>query len=161
MKKLLLPFAAALALAGCATPTRYAPAMSPSDVGYHETQIEPERYRVTFHGGSGADAARVNDLALLRAAELTLQHGYDWFRVIGRSTDMAAPSGPQFSFGFGGASFGRHSAVGAGVGTTTGGDATFVANLEIQLGRGPNPGGPEVYDARSVVSSLRPTAPAG
>src|SRR6516164_7347777 len=85
MMKRLLPAAfAALALAACTTPTVYQPASGPDAVGFSEYRIEPGRYRVFFHGGSGAPPERVMDLALLRAAELTLAGGYDWFRVSDR-----------------------------------------------------------------------------
>jgi hypothetical protein len=159
MKKLLTAAGLALALAACATPTRYGPAASPGAVGYSELPLEAGRFRVTFHGGSGAGPTQVADYALLRAAELTLANGADWFQVVSRSTDVAPPAGPAFSIGIGGASFGRHSAVGAGASTTTGGDATYIATLEIVVGHGPKPDTPDAYDARAVSTNLRARPP--
>jgi hypothetical protein len=160
MNKLLLAgLGCALALSACATPTRYGPAMSGRGVGYSELPLEPGRFRITFRGGSGGGPQLVQDLALLRAAELTLANGGTWFQVANRSTDVGPPSGPAFSFGIGGASFGRHSALGLGTSTAVGGDATYVADLEIVVGRGPKPDTPETYDARAVSDSLRARLP--
>jgi len=155
MKKLVVASICILTLAACATPTRYGPAGSPHGVGYSERPIEPGRFRIVFRGGEGGGPQLVQDYALLRAAELTLANGADWFQVANRSTDVGPPAGPAFSVGLGGASFGRHSAVGGGVSTGTGGDATYIATLEIVIGRGPKPDTPDAYDARSVQGSLR------
>jgi hypothetical protein len=159
MKKLVLASVCALALAACATPTHYGPAGPGSAVGYSELPLEPGRFRITFRGGSGGGPQLVSDYALLRAAELTLANGADWFQVANRSTDVGPPSGPAFSVGIGGASFGRHSALGVGTSTGVGGDATYIATLEIVIGRGPKPDTPESYDARAVASSLRARLP--
>jgi len=59
LNRSLLVWAAALSLAACETPTVYGPATSAQASGYSETAIEAGRWRVTFHGGSGADARRV------------------------------------------------------------------------------------------------------
>jgi len=160
MKRALLAVAAALSLAACATaPTHYQPAGA-NGVGYSELRIEPDRYRVIFQGGPGAPEAQVQDYALLRAADLALAGGYDWFRVVDRSIRQTGYGGSSVSFGIGGASFGRHSATGVGVGTgvpLSGGPALQVS-LEILMGRGPRTSGPDVYDARGVRESVGPRA---
>ncbi len=164
---MIRPFAAAgaaLALAACATPTAYQPAnpASRSAVGFSEYRIEPNRYRVTFQGGGGASANRIADYALLRAAEITLRDGYDWFRVVDRHTDRAgSDSGPRVSLGTGSASYGRRSAVGVGVGTSfgLGGGPAWSQTIEIMLGRGARPAGVDIYDARGVAQTLGPPRP--
>jgi len=161
MKQLLLLSLAALTLSACATPTVYGPAATPSAVGYSETPIEQNRWRVTFHGGSGADAQRVGDLALLRAADLTLSKGYDWFQVTDRYT--SAPSGgggPYVSLGGGGGSFGRGSAVGVGggVGFDLSGGPSLSRTIEVVMGKGSPPQQPDAYDAREVRRNLGPRA---
>lgn len=155
MKRLLLISLSVAALAACATPVRYAPATSPRAAGFSEQRIESDRFRVTFRGAG--PGAQINDYALLRASEVTLQAGYDWFRVVNRSEDVTGGSGPSLSIGTGGGSFGRHSAVGVGVGTgfDLGGGPTRTVALEIKLGRGPAPNDRDVYDARSVERSVR------
>jgi len=161
MKRVLLAAAASLALAACATaPTHYQP-MAPNGVGYSELRIEADRYRVTFQGGPGAPEAQVQDYALLRAADLALANGYDWFRVVDRTTRQTGYGGTTIGLGIGGASFGRHSATGVGVssgGIPLNGGPVLQASLEIMLGKGPKPAGPDVYDARSVRASVGPRA---
>ena len=158
MRRLILPALAALTLAGCATtPTLYQPAAGPRSVGYAEQRIEPGRYRVTFQGGPGAPAAYVADLALRRAAELTLAEGYDWFRVSGPPILEGRPDrGPRIGLGVGSASFGRHSALGLSTGTSfsLGGGDSVTATLEVFMGKGARPPGADVYDARGVRDTL-------
>ncbi len=165
----LLPIAAALAataaLAACATaPTRYQPALTYNGVGFSEQQIESDRYRVTYRGGGGAPVAQVNDYALLRAADLTLGSGFDWFIVDQRYTEAAggaADSGPRFNVGIGSSSFGRSSAFGVGLGTSfgVGGSGRALATtLEVRMGRGAKPTSFDSYDAREVKARIAPRA---
>jgi hypothetical protein len=158
MTRLILPALAALSLAACATaPTHFQPAAGRNAVGFSEMRIEPGRYRVTFQGGPGAPAAQVQDYALLRAADLALAQGYDWFRVTDRMTRQNGYGGSSLSVGFGGMSFGRHSATGVGVGTgipLSGGPA-LTTTLEVMMGKGPKPADGDVYDARGVERSIR------
>lgn len=160
MKAAVLAVLTALSLAACATaPTLYRP-VGPNGVGYSELRIEPDRYRVTFQGGPGAPPQQVQDYALLRAAELALANGYDWFRVVDRSTRATGYSGSSLSVGVGGMSFGRHSAAGVGVGTgfPLSGGPSLKTSLEVLLGKGPRPPGQDVYDARGVRDSIGPRA---
>jgi hypothetical protein len=157
MNRILFAAAAALSLAACATaPTHYQPATGPSAIGYSEMRIEPGRYRITFQGGPGAPVAQVQDYALLRAADLALAQGYDWFRVVDRTTRETGYGGSSVSFGVGGASFGRHSATSVGVGTgfPLSGGPSLAASLEVLMGRGAKPPGDDVYDARGVRAAI-------
>jgi hypothetical protein len=154
MKRSILASLAALSLAACATaPTVYQPAAARDAVGFSEYRIEPGRYRITFRGGPGAPAVQVVDYALLRAAELAIQDGYDWFRVADRFMEGRPDRGPRMSFGVGGASFGSRSGVGVGVGTSgmsLGGGPSVSTTIEVVMGRGERPRGADVYDARAV-----------
>ena len=106
------------------------------------------------HRLSGAPAAQVADYALLRAADLALADGYDWFRVVDRYTAQSGEGGgPRVSIGAGGGSGGYRSGVGVGLGTSfnLGGGPAVVQSIEVLMGKGrPAPAGPEVYDAREV-----------
>ena len=162
MKRIALISLAALTLAACATPTIYGPVTKPGAVGFSEYRIQNNRYRVTFQGGSGAPRAQVEDYALLRAAEIAVRDGYDWFRVVGRYGEASAGRGPQLSIGGGSMDYGRRSSVGVGVGTSfdLSGGPRQSATLEVMLGKGQRPD--EAYDARDVIRTVgegRPSAP--
>lgn len=158
MTRLLAALALAVTLAACATAGPYAAASKPGGPGYSELRIEDNRYRVSYRGAPGQEAA--SNFVLYRAAELTVNQGYDWFIVDQRNVDRNAPSGPRFSVGVGGGSYGRHTSVGVGtsVGIPIGGGAgTADASLEARFGRGPKPADANAYDARQILQSLRPT----
>jgi hypothetical protein len=158
MTRLFLIAAAALSLAACATaPTLYQPAAGPSAIGYREYRIEPGRYRVTFQGGPGAPVQQVQDYALLRAADLAIADGYDWFRIADRFVEGRPDRSPQVSMGVGSASFGRHSSVGVGVGVgsiSLGGGPSVASTIEVVMGRGERPRGADTYDARALRRNL-------
>jgi len=156
MKRALLTAAACLSLAACVTPTHFQPSTAGGGVGFSELRIEPDRYRVIFQGGPGAPEAQVQDYALLRAADLAIAGGYDWFRVVDRTIRQTGYGGASIGVGVGGMSFGRHSATGASVGggfPLNGGPA-LQASLEVLMGKGPRPSGPDVYDAHGVRESI-------
>ncbi len=159
MKRLILPALAALTLGACETPQpmAYQPGAGPNTVGYSEHRIEPGRYHIAFHGARGAPSRTVEDFALRRAADLAVAEGYDWFRVYDRTlVEDGGGQGPRVSLGVGNTSFGGHSAVGLGLGTSfnLGGGPAMTASLEVLMGKGPRPAGGDVYDARGVQQSI-------
>lgn len=150
-----------LALSACATaPTVFQPAAGPKGVGFSEYPIEKGRYRITFRGGPGAPAQQVSDYALLRAAELALAEGYDWFQVVDRSMGQVGSGGSRLSIGTGGADYGRRSAVGVGIGASfdLGGGPSLSETIEVLMGKGAKPREREAYDARQVKDSVGPRA---
>ncbi|MCB2112842.1 MAG: hypothetical protein R3C42_00710 [Parvularculaceae bacterium] len=146
------------ALAACATAvgTAYGPADA-KGYGYEETRIETNRYRISFAGDGATPMAVVEDYALLRAAELAIDNGFDWFRIIGRSMDEQEKGGVGLGAGVGGG--GRN--VGVGVGGNLGNIGArkfYTARLEVLFGSGEKPAdeaGGEIYDARSVIETIR------
>jgi hypothetical protein len=157
MRRLIAPVLMVLALAACETPTVFAPAPKPGASGYAETRIERDRWRVTFRGGTDADQRRVADLTLLRAAQLTLEQGYDWFRITDRYGEAHERSGATLSVGGGSASYGHGggSAFGVGVGgIPLGGGPVLSETMEIVMGKGQPPRDPDCYDAHDVARSI-------
>ena len=156
---------AALALAGCVTAvgTEYAP-RDDKGFGYSETRIEQDRYRIVFAGDGATPPEAVEDFALLRAAELALASGYEWFRVTDRSLEAEDKGGVGLGAGLGTGSYGRNSGVSVGVGGnlgTVGGRRFFTARLDVLFGSGEAPDEPNVYDAQSVSDSIRSRINAG
>lgn len=144
-------------LAACAsTPTVFQAAAGPTAVGYSDYRIEPGRYRVTFRGGPGAPAQQVMDLALLRAADIALAEGYDWFRVASRVTDALPDRSPSVGLGVGTGSYGRRGGVSVGLGNSfsLGGGPALSATLEVVMGRGEKPDMADSYDAKAIRASL-------
>lgn len=152
----------ALSLAACASLAPYGPQRGPGGQGFAEQRIESDRFRVTYTG-VGAPGP-VADLALLRAAQLTLEQGYDWFEVTQRyidgHPDNVGGVRPSVSVGFGTTS-GRYggyrysgSGTGVGVGLNFSGPSPTSTVLEVRLGRGPQTDRGEVYDAREVRANL-------
>ena len=86
MKRLLLA-SALLALGACASASLYEPARSVSAAGYSEQMIEANRWRVRYTGTQRMSPSQVQDYALMRAAQLTLEHGGRTFEVVASNTD--------------------------------------------------------------------------
>lgn len=155
LKPILSATMAALLLTACASgPEPYRAAKNDTAKGYSSLAIESNRFRVSYRA---EDAATARDYALLRAAEITREHGDDWFRVVNSYTQQARPyrSAGDTSVSVGGSTGSYGSGVGIGIGLNLGGsNDDTVHMIEILTGSGEKPEGAEVYDAYSVVSSL-------
>ncbi|PTQ08243.1 hypothetical protein CLG96_16255 [Sphingomonas oleivorans] len=167
---------AALAVTACGTATPYRPETpgQSSRGGYSDQQIEANRYRVTFRGNSLTARETVETYLLYRAAQLTVERGYDWFIMADRQTDKRTrtyidrPFGPG-PYGFWGPYWRYH---GRGFGwhhwDPFWGDPfwdrtvdvrtvdRYEASAEIVLGRGRKPDDPRAFDARQVMTNLGP-----
>lgn len=75
-----------VALGGCMTATPYQPATN-SVGGYSDQQIENNRFEVSFRGNSLTSRETVERYLLFRAAELTVQHGFDHFILVTKDTE--------------------------------------------------------------------------
>ncbi|MDP3854540.1 hypothetical protein [Phenylobacterium sp.] len=93
MTRRFASIAASLALAGlvsaCATATPYQPNIPGQSIsgGFSEHRLEADRFKVTFAGNSLTSRDTVEAYLLFRAAELTVQQGYDWFSIVERETE--------------------------------------------------------------------------
>ena len=183
--KTFMAFAAlalALGLTACATPTPYQPKApgTATSGGYSEVRLEPNRYRVNFAGNSMTSRETVEGYLLYRAAELTLQEGYDSFAIVDRHTDRKASTyvqpdplyRPWYGPGFGywrpswryyGRGFGWRS-WDAGFGDPFWADRVdvqtierFEASAEVVMTHGPKDAAdPRAFDAHAVIDNLRP-----
>lgn len=167
MIRLLVAFGAAATLAACAAPTPYQSA-APGAYGYEEQAIESDRFLVSFNGNSLTERDTVETFLLYRAAELTLERGFDHFIIVRRDTDADRRfvGGDPFAarrsrFGFHYSYF--HPAYGwYGWRDPFWDDVNvrevsrYQAQAEIVLGRGAAPGDPAAFDAREVIDNLGP-----
>ena len=162
MKRLTFSLIAvsALALTACASLAPYGPQQSARGQGFSEQRIESDRFRVTYNGVGAAGP--VADRALFRAAQLTVDQGYDWFEVTQRwidgRPDSAGGVRPSVSIGASSGRYGGYSAsgVGVGLGFDLSGPQPTSTTLEIVMGRGARPDRPDAYDARRVQDAIRP-----
>jgi hypothetical protein len=77
---------AAFLLAGCMTPTPYAPRTEGQQTGYTDRALTQNRYRITFTGNTATPRETVESYLLLRAAEVTRAAGYTNFVFDTRNT---------------------------------------------------------------------------
>jgi hypothetical protein len=156
MKPYAILLAAGL-LAACTSNAVYGPASKSGAMGYSSQQIETGRYQVSYTDSSPSKA---RDRALLRAAELTLLEGSDWFEITSSFAERSEDSrSGGSSVSIGGSSGSRgHSSVGIGIPLGGGNSGSVTEVLEIVTGKGDKPDRPSVYDARSVDINLRGSA---
>jgi hypothetical protein len=142
---LLAAAAAGLAAACASTPaTPYQAASAKNPYGYAEQQLENNRMRLTFNGNSETDLATVKKYVLFRAAETTLQRGYDYFVFVDRGFETTAefrvsgPVRPRF-----------------GGGELEQSGASYEAMADVTMFKGRRPQLlPNAYDAHEVMANL-------
>lgn len=86
-------------LGACASSPRYVAADSADGYGHYSRKIAENRYRVNFNGSRRANLQETRDFALLRAAELTVSKGYDWFQVVDRESATIEAREPRTGIG--------------------------------------------------------------
>jgi len=166
--RLILALAAAALAAACATTTPYQPA-DKRGLGYKNQQLETAKYRVTFQGNSLVDRATAENYVLLRAAQVTLENGFDSFEIVSQNADGLSTyrtSGTSLGFGglgggglFYGGGFGYGGFGGLASNTSTTRESrSYVVGAVIEARKGPKPAdNPMAFDARSVIESIGPT----
>ena len=87
LPRYLLITVLATALAACATATPYQRLRN--GYGYTDQQLESNRYRVTFVGNSETPRSAVENYLLYRAAQITVNHGYDYFVIDHQNTERS------------------------------------------------------------------------
>ena len=179
--KVAAPLAALALLAGCATPTPYQPLGYPGERGgYTDQRLDQTHWRVSFYGNTLTSRQQVETYLLYRAAELSLQQGFNCFTVINRETDrrvrvQADPYGPYGGgFGYGGfypgwspswrmrGPWGWHYYDPWAGGPFFPGRYDlrtidrYEATADIALSRAPCTTQPGTFDAQQIVQNLRP-----
>ena len=172
MKNIGILFGGLLLLAACATATPYGPASEGGGFGFSEQRIEDNRFRITFRGNSSTARETVENSLLYRAAELTVQQGFDYYIVVENDTEarrsFRGTSYPAFygRYGFG-HSFHRpyygfpYYAYGFGWGypydTYTREITRYSAVAFVTMHRGEKPAdNAQAFTAREVLANLGP-----
>ena len=156
MKHILLSAAACFCLAGCAsTAGSFGPAYG-SDLGYRNTQLQQDRFRVSY---TSRDPYESKDFALLRAAQIADNEGYSHFKVIqGDIYDNGPnPIGANVGVALGGGRFNR-SRVNVGVHdiARTVEGRKITETIEVVLLASAPANDPSVFSAQSILKNIVP-----
>lgn len=151
-----------LVLGACAMETPYQP--GEGGYGYKEQKIEENRYRVTFDGNPSTPRETVQNYLLYRAAELTVQNGFDYFTVVDQDVERSTryySSGYVNDFGFHNRFRGRRAARRfyrpSFYSSNTYPINEYSSLADIVMGEGEKPEGePNAYDALDVLQTLQP-----
>jgi len=155
-------------LAACSHPTPYQP-IDGGQYGYRSYLLEKDRARVVFRGNSLTDRQTVENYLLYRAAQVTLENGFDYF--VTRRQNVQATTDLQQTGGYYPAYYGSlfydYRFYAPAWGCRPYYDPYFAdpirfrevvrfeATAEIQMQHGRRPDEPDAYDARSVLENLR------
>lgn len=161
-----------VSLGACASSPAYVAADDAGDYGYYSDRIAGNRHRVNFNGNRHTSFQDTRNYALLRAAELTLAEGYDWFEIVDReslTTEAAHRTEPGA-----GVAFEQRWYVRDECGLLTCTRRVYPASysstrfefdasrpvtrhsysIEIVLGKGDEPDDGRAYDARDVMRTI-------
>lgn len=160
--KTLFPIIYSLFLFGCATATPYQPMGSDKSEGYRDLKLEENKYRILFKGNSLTPRETVETYILYRAAELTLDKGFDHFLVREQTVDVKSDyfntGGPMYGMGLGRRRY-PYYAVGygwSGAGNVNSSDRyQAIAYITLLKGKGTHPD--DAYDAKEVMKNLDPS----
>lgn len=103
IKAVILPLLMIGLGAPACTTSSYQPQSARSASGYSETRLNETSWRVEYVGAGADSRETVERYMLRRAAELTLENGYDWFapaqQDVSSQSDIVvqAPAPPQVS----------------------------------------------------------------
>ncbi len=152
MIKLIFVFIS-LVLMGCATGYQ----KDGLGGGFKDTKISEDLYRISFQGNAYTDRQQAADYALLRAAEVTTENGFNYFAILderegSQTIHYVSPSSTDVKGTFRGNQF-------SGTTTQTGGQS-YLFNLPNQrfiIRTFKTKPGIEgiVYDANEVITNLR------
>lgn len=94
--------ASAIILAACATATPYQPASAPGGFdGFSQTMIEDDRAKITFGGNTLTERSTVENYLLYRAAEMTIERGFDHFTLVEKETEEKKRVSMSPAYGYG------------------------------------------------------------
>ena len=89
----------------CVCATSYKKANSVTGTGYYDTILQQDMYEITFNGNADTQITTAQDYALLRAAEICLENGYQTFDIINLKDNSKTETGAFTNY------YGKYSAT--------------------------------------------------
>lgn len=138
---------------GCATPYQPVGLLG----GFSDSQIQNDIFRVNFRGNGYTDLSTASDYALLRAAEIAIQNGFNYFIIIQDNSSIKTSiiTTPGYAHTYG--DIGAHGDYGSYYahttyypGTSTAVERPFASYLIKCFKRKPNIDAGFIYDANQI-----------
>jgi hypothetical protein len=149
---------AGILLAGCATDYQE---LDYDKGGYDSKRLLEDTFEVGFFGNAFTEPDKVDDFAMLRAAELTIEHQFTHFEILSRDRQVTSSNieMPDTASTYGRASLYGNTATYTGTTIVSDNDIPILraqAKLTIRCYVG-NPGGhiAKLYDAAPIIAELR------
>lgn len=153
-----------LACIGCATPYQQASFMG----GYKDAQIDSNTASVSFRGNAFTSKQAVQLDLLYRCAQVTLQDGFDYFRIINNDTEAKhstyltaghySEATSASAMGMGNMAFGSATTTGTYYPGQVHTHTKYGSDAVIKMFKGQKPqDDPNAYDAHDVVAHLGPS----
>ena len=169
MKIAMIALSGLMLTAACAASPAYREATQAGEPGYSSQVVEKNRYTVNYAGNSRQTASEVQNLALLRAAELTMEKGGDWFEIVNHVTtedldvstrlaDSGFDTRSEYrrECGLLGCTTGAYPVTVRESDLETEANVTYGHSMEIIIHQGPKPDDdPSAYDAAETAANLR------
>ena len=89
----------------CSCATSYKKASSITGTGYYDTILQQGMYEITFNGNADTQITTAQDYALLRAAEICIENGYQTFDIVNLKDNSKTETGAFTNY------YGRYSAT--------------------------------------------------
>lgn len=128
--------------------------------GYSDTQLAPDVFRVHFRGNAHTSKERAQDFAMLRAADLCLEHHFTCFAVMGQNDSSSA-----YNFTTAGQSYTTGTAYASGNSATYSGSTSYYPGQTYTLYKPDSgltvrcfktkPDGVYAFDAQFLERSIR------
>ena len=155
----ILAIVSSLLLMSCATP--YQKRGTDSSGGHQFKRLSENTFAVGFSGNGFTQPKRASDFAMLRAAEVTLEHNYRYFSILGEedrsSTELIHSGGTAYTTGtaytYGG--YGSYSGITTYTPSTT---PVYKPGTMLTIrcyDRKPGGHAGQVYDAKQLRESMR------
>ncbi len=144
-------------LGACTGPTPYQPAIA--GFGYTEEELEPNHYHVRLVVNAVTPRATLDKYVMLRAAEITLESGHQYFAV-GEPKRTIKPYGIAAPTSTSSVVRQRELLAGSGVRSSFGADSIelYQTDVEVTIIDEQTPGGDDaIHDANEVLSRLDPS----